>query len=189
MWPSNACISVNEVLAHGVADDRIIQEDDLVKIDISIKHNNGICADMCRTVYRGNDPDRQHLVDVAKLCLMNAIEVLKPGHSVQKIGQVVEETAYDNDTFIVEELLGHGIGTELHEEPNIPHVFSLGSLLTSPRIEEGQLICIEPVVVRTATRVYTEGRVYMSGTGAHAAQYEDMVLVGADNVINLTGGV
>lgn len=188
-WPAYSCISINEELAHGIAGDRVIGEDDMVKIDISIQHHNGICADMCRTIYHGVNHEKQHLIDVAKLCVEKVVEVLRPGHSVQKVGQIVEEVAYDNGVFVVEELLGHGIGTELHELPNIPHSFTLGSLLTSPKIQDGQLICIEPVIVHTPTKVYTEGRVYISGTGAHGAQYEDMILVTEDNVINLTGGV
>ena len=188
-FPSNACISVNDELAHGIGSDRVIEEEDLVKIDISILHDNGMCADICRTVYHGSDPERQHLIDISELCVLNAIKDLKAGKSVQSIGRAIEETALDNGVFVVEELMGHGIGKTLHEPPTIPTTFSLSKLLGSERLEEGDVICIEPVITRTSTVVYADGRVYMSGTGAHGAQYEDMILVGKDSVINLTGAV
>ena len=188
-FPSFSCISINEEMAHGVGSDRRIQKEDLVKLDISIYHPNAICGDMCRTVYHGEDSHRQHLVDVAKLCVEAATKDLKAGDSVCKIGKAIEETAFDNNAFVVEQLKGHGIGRELHEHPTIPTNFSTWQVIDAPRLREGELICIEPVVTWTDTQVYANGLVYISGTGAHSAQHEDMILVCDDNVINLTGEV
>lgn len=185
-WPSHACISVNEEVAHGVAGDRVIEEEDLVKVDISIQHENGYCTDMCRTVYFGSDPQRQHLVDAAKACFDAAVADLMPGDSVQKIGKIIDDTALDLEVFVEERLHGHGIGTQLHELPNVPNTFFIAQLLTSHRLRDGEVICIEPIVLHTRTQIYVNEHVYISGTGAHSAQYEDTVMITEKGIINLT---
>ena len=188
-FPSYTCISINEEVAHGVAGNRVILQEDLVKIDISIRDRNGYCADMCRTVYFGHDPVRQHLVNVAKQCVHTVIGNLKAGDSVNKIGQIIDEVAFKNRVFVEERLTGHGIGRHIHESPTIPNTFNLSKLLPAHELSPGEVICIEPIIFQSRTSVHMNEYVYVSETGAHAAQYEDMVIVTEDGTDNLTGDI
>ncbi|MEK9767310.1 MAG: methionyl aminopeptidase [Betaproteobacteria bacterium] len=185
-FPSFSCISLNDEAAHGVAGDRIIS-DDLVKIDISIVHSNGMCADMCRTVYFGEDPKYEYLASLGPACFENLMNAdLKPGDSVVKIGKLVEEFATDSGVFVIDSLYGHGIGRSLHEEPNIPNVFNLHAMMNAPTLNEGEVFCIEPMFLHNPTHVSQYGDVFINVTGAWSSHHEDMFLLTSEGLTNLT---
>jgi len=189
-FPGNSCISVNNEIAHGVPSDYIIQEWDVVKVDISILHDNGYCSDACRTLYWGDSPLTLDLIRSAKRCVNDVVCEIIPTDSVHRIGGILEKSAQRNEMYVVENLYGHGIGRSLHEFPQIPHVFECLSCIDDHRLSEWEVICVEPVLSYTRTRVlYDKERhpwAYYSDNGSITAQHEDTIVLTEYGAMNLT---
>lgn len=120
-FPKSICTSINDVICHGIPDKTKLRNGDIVNIDLSC-HLNGYYGDCSRMVTIGNvSPERQLVVDVAYECLMKAIEPLKPGLPISVIGKTIESYATERGCSVVYQFVGHGIGIEFHEGPQIPH--------------------------------------------------------------------
>ena len=139
-YPASSCVSVNEVVVHGVPGDRIILDGDIVSVDITAE-KNGFHGDAARTYLIGNvSEEKKKLVKVTEECFFKAIEGLQAGSPLYDIGYAVQKHAESNGYGVVRALTGHGIGKSMHEDPSVPNVGRRG---TGMRLKAGMTICID----------------------------------------------
>ncbi|MED2036561.1 type I methionyl aminopeptidase [Bacillus wiedmannii] len=142
-FPGSICASVNEELVHGIPGKRKLEEGDIISIDIGAKYN-GYHGDSAWTYPVGNISESvQKLLDVTEKSLYLGLEQVKPGERLSNISHAVQTHAEENGFSIVREYVGHGIGQDLHEDPQIPHY---GPPNRGPRLKPGMVICVEPMV-------------------------------------------
>jgi len=142
-FPGSICASVNEELVHGIPGKRKLKEGDIISIDIGAKYN-GYHGDSAWTYPVGNISESvQKLLDVTEKSLYLGLEQVKPGERLSNISHAVQTHAEENRFSIVREYVGHGIGQDLHEDPQIPHY---GPPNRGPRLKPGMVICVEPMV-------------------------------------------
>ncbi len=184
-FPASACISINEMVVHGIPDDRIIREGDIVSVDI-VADKNGYHGDACRTFCIGAvKPEVEKLVKVTEECFFKGIENLHAGTPLFDIGYRIQKHAESHGYGVVRSYTGHGIGKEMHEDPSVPNHGRLG---TGMRLRAGTVLCIEPMIAMGDWRV----RLLDDGWGAvtvdrkPAAHYENTVVVREDGVEILT---
>ncbi|MHC4997410.1 MAG: type I methionyl aminopeptidase [Planctomycetota bacterium] len=146
-FPGAICASVNEELVHGIpSKKRILKEGDILSIDFGIKLN-GYCGDSAVTFGIGQiAPDRQKLLDVTQQLLDIAIQQMAPGVKWSVIAGEMEKTAKEAGFSIVKDYVGHGIGTEMHEDPKVPNFVSRDLLRDDIVLKEGIVLAVEPMV-------------------------------------------
>lgn len=185
-FPASACVSVNEVVVHGIPSDRIIVDGDIVSVDITAE-KNGYNGDACRTFLIGNvSEEKRRLVKVTEECFFKAIEGLQAGTPLYDIGSKVQTHAESNGYGVVRELVGHGIGREMHEDPSVPNFGRKG---TGMRLKAGMTICIEPMINMGTHRVNfnrEDGWTVTTADNKPSAHYENTVLIKEDGVEILT---
>lgn len=185
-YPASSCVSVNEVVVHGIPSDRVILDGDIVSVDITAE-KNGYHGDACRTFLIGNvSEEKRRLVKVTEECFFKAIEGLQAGVPLYDIGYKVQTHAEANGYSVVRALTGHGIGREMHEDPAVPNYGRAG---TGIRLKSGMTICIEPMVNAGTHEVnfsQTDGWTVTTADGLPSAHYENTVLIKDDGVEILT---
>lgn len=185
-YPASACVSVNEVVVHGIPSDRVLKDGDIVSVDITAE-KNGYNGDACRTFLIGNvSEEKKRLVKVTEECFFKAIEDLKAGTPLYDIGYKVQTHAESNGYGVVRALVGHGIGESMHEDPSVPNYGRKG---TGMRLKAGMTICIEPMIAMGTYKVHfdrSDGWTVTTADGKPAAHYENTVLIKEDGVEILT---
>lgn len=184
-FPASACISINEMVVHGIPDDRVIREGDIVSVDI-VADKNGYHGDACRTYCIGNvSPEKAQLVKVTEECFFKGIENLRAGTPLFDIGYRVQKYAESFGYGVIRSYTGHGIGKEMHEDPNVPNYGKLG---TGTRLKAGTVLCIEPMIALGDWRVklLKDGWGAVTVDGKAAAHYENTIVVREDGVEILT---
>lgn len=184
-YPASSCVSVNEVVVHGIPSERIIEEGDIVSVDITAE-KNGYNGDAARTFMIGNVSDeKRQLVKVTEECFFKAIEGLKAGTPLYDIGYAVQTHAESHGYGVVRALVGHGIGREMHEDPSVPNYGRRG---TGMRLKAGMTICIEPMINAGTHKVvfHKDGWTVTTMDGKPSAHYENTVLITEDGVEILT---
>lgn len=185
-YPASSCVSVNEVVVHGIPGDRIILDGDIVSVDITAE-KNGFHGDAARTFLVGDvSEEKRKLVKVTEECFFKAIEGLRAGTPLYDIGYAVQTYAESRGYGVVRALTGHGIGREMHEDPSVPNYGKRG---TGMRLKAGMTICIEPMITLGTYKVkmdYTDGWTVTTVDGKCAAHYENTVLITEDGVEILT---
>lgn len=137
------CASVNNELVHGIPGDRVLNDGDVISIDIGAKYN-GYHGDSAWTYPVGNiDENTQHLLEVTEKSLYNGLKEAKPGERLSNISHAIQTYVEANGFSIVREYVGHGVGQDLHEDPQIPHY---GPPNKGPRLKPGMVLAIEPMV-------------------------------------------
>lgn len=137
------CASVNEELVHGIPGDRVLREGDIISIDIGAKYN-GYHGDSAWTYPVGKVSDEtQRLLDVTEESLYRGLKEAKPGDRLSNISHAIQTYVEENAFSVVREYVGHGVGQELHEDPQIPHY---GPPNKGPRLKPGMVLAIEPMV-------------------------------------------
>ncbi|KMJ56809.1 methionine aminopeptidase [Bacillus sp. LL01] len=137
------CASVNEELVHGIPGDRVLKDGDIISIDIGAKYN-GYHGDSAWTYAVGNISDEtKRLLEVTEQSLYEGIKEVKPGARLSDVSHAIQMYAEGHDFSIVREYVGHGIGQDLHEDPQIPHY---GPPNKGPRLKPGMVLAIEPMV-------------------------------------------
>ncbi len=185
-YPASSCVSVNEVVVHGIPSDRVILDGDIVSVDITAE-KNGFHGDACRTYLIGDvSEDKRRLVKTTEECFFKAIENLKAGTPLYDIGYAVQTHAESHGYGVVRALVGHGIGREMHEDPSVPNYGKKG---TGMRLKAGMTICIEPMINMGTYKVIfdkADGWTVRTADGKPAAHYENTVLITGDGVEILT---
>lgn len=184
-YPASACVSVNEVVVHGIPDDRVIQEGDIVSVDLCA-YKNGFHGDGARTFCIGEvSPEKAKLVRVTKECFFEAIDGLRAGTPLYDIGYKVQRHAEGNGFSVIRSYTGHGIGREMHEDPSVPNFGRKG---TGIRLPENAVICIEPMIAAGGFRVEVlpDGWTAVMRDRKPAAHYENTVVIREHGVEILT---
>ena len=175
-FPGTLCVSVNEVICHGIPTPRKLREGDIIGVDIGVKMN-GVYGDACYTYTVGAvAPPVQKLVDAAKASLNAALEVVKPGARLGDIGAMIQAVAEPRGFSVVREYTGHGVGYRLHEEPTVPHVGRAGSGM---KLSPGMVFTIEPMINlgRAETKLLPDGWTVVTADGKPSAQFEHTLVV------------
>jgi len=185
-FPNCCCISLNEELVHGIPGDRVIVEGDLVSVDIGVELENYF-SDAATTVAAGRvTKEARKLMRVTRKSLEMAIDVLKPGVRLSDIGRTVQNHVESNGFSVVRQFVGHGIGRQLWEEPQVPNFWDDGeSTPTDRALEKGTVLAIEPMVNAGDYRVKTRPDKWTVVTcdGKLSAHYEHTIAItesGAD---------
>ena len=184
-YPASACVSVNEVVVHGIPDDRVIEEGDIVSVDLCA-YKNGFHGDGARTFCIGEvSAEKKKLVKVTEECFFKGIEGLKAGTPLYDIGYKVQQYAESNGCSVIRAYTGHGIGREMHEDPAVPNYGRRG---TGPRLPANCVICIEPMIAAGGwrVRVLDDGWTAVTLDKKPAAHYENTVVVRESGVEILT---
>ena len=184
-FPAAACISVNEMVVHGIPDERILQEGDIVSVDV-VADKNGYHGDACRTFCIGGvSPEVKKLVKVTEECFFKAIEDLQEGTPLFNIGYAVQQHAESYGYGVIRSYTGHGIGREMHEDPSVPNFGKKG---TGVRLRAGTVLCIEPMIALGdwKVRLLGDGWGAVTVDGKPAAHYENTVVIRKDGVEILT---
>ena len=184
-YPASACVSLNEVVVHGIPDDRVIEEGDIVSVDLCA-YKNGFHGDGARTFCIGEVSDeKKKLVRVTRECFFAAMEGLKAGTPLYDIGYKVQRHAESNGFSVIRSYTGHGIGREMHEDPAVPNFGRKG---TGPRLPANAVICVEPMIAAGGWRVNVldDGWTAAMADKRPAAHYENTVVIREDGVEILT---
>jgi methionyl aminopeptidase len=188
-YPANICTSVNEVVVHGIPSaDRILEEGDIVGIDIGARFR-GFVGDNARTFPVGEiPPEARRLLKATEESLMEAIEAVVPGAHLWKVSEAVEKRARRDRFGVVREYAGHGIGTRMHEEPQVPNYVDRGSRYGRLTLEPGFVICIEPMLNAGGdeVEVLDDGWTVVTKDRSLSAHFEHMVAVLEDGCEVLT---
>ncbi|MFZ2300127.1 MAG: type I methionyl aminopeptidase [Candidatus Moraniibacteriota bacterium] len=188
-FPATVCTSINEEVVHGIPRaERIIREGDLVKLDIGMRFD-GMVTDMARTVMVGTVmPEAAKLVGVTEESLRRGILALRPGAHISAYARAVQECVEANGFSVVRDLVGHGVGYELHEDPQVPNYVSRG--MDDFIVEPGMTLALEPMVNAGtyAVKVASDGWTFVTTDGRLSAHFEDTVVItehGADVVTRM----
>lgn len=185
-FPASACVSVNEVVVHGIpTHEQVIKDGDIVSVDLCA-YKNGYHGDAARTFCVGNvSPEVKKLVEVTKECFFKGIENLRAGTPLYDIGYRVQKHAESHGYGVIRSYTGHGIGKEMHEDPSVPNYGRKG---TGMRLREGMTICIEPMINMGTYKVnfHSDGWTVTTQDGLPSAHYENTVLITEDGVEILT---
>lgn len=186
-YPCVLCTSVNNEIVHGIPSaKRVLQEGDIVSIDCGVVLD-GYYGDAAITVPVGQtvSPELKKLLDVTEMSLKKAIAEVKLGKTVGDVGAAVQEYVEAHGFSVVREFVGHGIGTRLHEEPQVPNFGTRGH---GPRLREGMVLAIEPMVNvgKAATRVLDDKWTAVTEDGSYSAHFEHTVAVTRNGPLVLT---
>ncbi|MDO8572906.1 MAG: type I methionyl aminopeptidase [bacterium] len=175
-YPATLCVSTNDEVVHGIPGKKKFKEGDIVSIDLGIKHQ-GYHSDAARTVPVGEiDDSARKLIDGTREALAAGIKVARAGNHIGDIGSAVSRVIKMHGFSIVEELGGHGIGTEVHEEPHIPNYGKPGEGI---ELKAGMTIAIEPVVNEGSGKIHlnADGYTFRTKDGKRSAHFEHTVLI------------
>ncbi len=175
-YPATVCASINEQVVHGIPSDRPLVEGDILSIDMGAKLD-GFFGDCAVTVPVGRvSAEGAELLRVTEEALFHGIEAVKPGARVGAIGHAVQQHVEAHGFSVVREFVGHGIGTALHEEPQIANY---GPANSGPRLSEGMVLAIEPMVNigKAAVMVLADQWTAVTRDGSLSAHFEHSVVV------------
>ncbi len=184
-FPGSVCASVNEVVIHGIPGERRLQEGDLISIDIGVCHN-GYHADCARTFAVGKiSEEAARLIRVTEQSFYDGIAHAKAGERLSNISHAVQVCAEKAGYGVVRDFVGHGIGSQLHEEPSIPNYGAAGR---GVRLYPGMTLAIEPMINQGTyqVKVLEDGWTTVTADGKLAAHYENTILVTENEAVILT---
>ena len=184
-FPKSVCISINEVICHGIPGDRPFKDGDIVNVDVT-SILNSYYADASKTFFVGTPgADAQKIVNVSRQCLAEGMAVVRPGNTVGDIGYAIQSYAEAQGCSVVREFVGHGVGVDFHEAPQIPHYGKPGS---GVRLVPGMVFTIEPMINlgKKELVVLDDGWTAVTKDGSLSAQFEQTLLVTESGVESLT---
>lgn len=184
-FPATLCTSINDEVVHGIPSNRKLKNGDIITIDMVIGYK-GYQGDAAWTYPVGEvSEDMKYLMEHTEKSLYEGIKMVKPGNRIGDVSSAVEKYASQYKLGIVRELCGHGIGIDMHEDPDVPNYGKAGS---GPILKEGMVICIEPMLNLGSRNVYLldDDWTVKTADGKPAAHYEHTVLVTKDGYEILT---
>ena len=184
-FPKSVCVSVNEVICHGIPGERILEDGDIVNVDVTtILH--GYFADLSKTFFVGTPGEKaKKIVSVARECLKRGMDATKPGNTLGDIGWAIQEFAEANGCSVVREFVGHGVGFEFHEPPQVPHYGRKGE---GVELIPGMVFTIEPMINlgKKDLRILEDNWTAITADGSLSAQFEQTILVTDNGFKSLT---
>jgi methionyl aminopeptidase len=178
-FPATLCISINEEVVHGIPSQRRLREGDIVSLDVGVNYI-GYFGDAAITLPVGNvDPKAQKLLEVTERALYIGIEKAKVGNRLFDISYSIQSCVESHGFSVVRDFVGHGIGRDLHEEPQIPN---FGAPHQGPRLEKGMVFALEPMVNEgtSAVKVLSDGWTVVTVDGKRSAHFEHTVALTED---------
>lgn len=181
-YPATLCTSINDEVVHAVPSSRELEQGDIIGLDLGVfypidQYGQGFYSDMAVTVAVGNiDSEAGRLMRVAKKALKRAIGRVKPGKTIGDIGQAVQSYVESQDFSVVKELCGHGIGKQLHEEPEIPN---FGQRHKGVELKPGMVLALEPMINAGHWKIKksADGHGFQTADGSLSAHFEHTVAV------------
>ena len=189
-FPASACISVNSTVIHGIPGGYTLKEGDIVSIDVGAYYK-GFHGDCAATFACGAiSAEAQRLIDVTKQSFFEGMRFAKKGNRVQDISRAVQAHVESNGFSVVRSFVGHGVGRQLHEEPEVPNFVSS---YRGPRLLPGMTIAVEPMVNAGSydVKVLKDGWTTVTSDGKLSAHYENTVLItdGEPEILTVTEGL
>ncbi|MDY6836749.1 MAG: type I methionyl aminopeptidase [Thermodesulfobacteriota bacterium] len=184
-FPKSVCVSANEVICHGIPGDRVLKEGDIVNVDVT-PILNGYHADTSKTFFVGKPGAKaKRIVTVARECLRRGMEEIRPGNTVGDIGWAIQTYAEGEGCSVVREFVGHGVGFEFHEPPQIPHYGQKGEGVA---LVPGMVFTVEPMINlgKKDLRILEDRWTAVTADGSLSAQFEQTILVTVDGFESLT---
>jgi methionyl aminopeptidase len=184
-FPKSVCVSVNEVICHGIPGERILNPGDIVNVDVT-SILDGYYADANRSFFIGEPgPEARKIVEVARDCLKKGMQQVAPGQTLGDIGWAIQQQAESNDCSVVREFVGHGVGFDFHEAPQVPHYGRKGEGIV---LVPGMVFTIEPMINlgKKELRVLEDRWTAVTRDGSLSAQFEQTVLVTESGFESLT---
>ena len=176
-YPASVCVSINDEVVHGIpSKKRHLREGDIVSCGLVVEYK-GYMADAARTYPVGEvSPEAMHLIETAERAFFNGIAYAKPGYRLQDISHAIQETVEGEGFGVIRDFVGHGIGSEMHEDPQIPNVGKAGK---GPRLQPGMTLAIEPMITQGTWEVDVLEDDWTAVTldGGLAAHYENTVVI------------
>ncbi len=185
-FPATLCISVDDEVVHGIPSDKILNNGQIVGIDCGAL-KNGYYGDSARTFPVGDISDQdKKLIEITQEALYLGIDEAVPGNYVSDIGHAIQKFVEPKGYSIVRELVGHGIGTNLHEDPQVPNYGDPGM---GVKLKEGMCLAIEPMINRGGKEVYTldDGWTIKTKDGFNSAHFEHTIAIRKDGPEVLSG--
>jgi len=184
-FPKSVCVSINEVICHGIPGNRVIKDGDIVNVDVT-SILNGYYADANKTFFAGNpNPEARNIVAIARECLRRGMAAVKPGNTLGDIGWNIQTYAEAQGCSVVREFVGHGVGLDFHEAPQIPHFGHKGAGIP---LVPGMVFTIEPMINlgKKELKVLEDNWTAITKDGSLSAQFEQTVLVTENGIESLT---
>ena len=186
-FPSAVCTSLNEVIIHGIPDDTILKEGDILGIDIGSKVD-GYYGDAAITMPIGEISQTDaKLIECSKEALFNAIDAIKPGMRFKELSKILQDSILSYGFVPLRDFCGHGIGAKPHDEPNIPNYLD-GKPNQGPKIKNGMVFCLEPMVCQESgeAKILDDKWSVVSSDGKRGSHYEHQVAVVDGKAVILT---
>lgn len=187
-YPASICVSINDEVVHGIPGNRKIKDGDIVSIDVGVEVQ-GYHSDAARTYIVGRVPDEvRDLVKNTEKSLYEGLSKIKEGAKIGDIGAAIESYAHAHHLSVVEELVGHGVGTNIHEDPDVPNYGKVGTGLT---LKAGMVIAVEPMLNLGERYIYLHDDDWTISTDDElpSAHFEHTVVVTKDGYKILTGDI
>jgi len=184
-FPKSVCISINEVICHGIPGPRVLNDGDIVNVDVT-PILEGYYADANQMFFVGTTgPDAQKIVNVARQCLKAGIDMVRPGNTIGDIGWAIQQLAEGQGCSVVREFVGHGVGFEFHEPPQVPHFGQRGQ---GVKLVPGMVFTIEPMINLGGRhlKILDDQWTAVTTDGSLSAQFEQTLLVTETGVESLT---
>jgi len=176
-YPASICVSINDEVVHGIpSEDRILQDGDIVSVDLVVEHK-GYMADAARTFGVGNISDEaKHLIETAERAFFEGIKYAKEGYRLSDISHTIQSVVEGEGFGVIRDFVGHGIGREMHEDPQIPNYGKPGK---GPRLQKGMTLAIEPMICEGdwEVDVLLDDWTAVTVDGGLAAHYENTVVI------------
>jgi len=175
-FPATLCTSLNDIVVHGIPNGKPLAEGDILSVDIGTFYK-GYAADMAKTYAVGGVPERvQKLLDATERSLYAGIEAAQPGNRLGDISAAIQKVVEAAGFWVVREFVGHGIGRDFHESPDVPNYGRAG---TGPKLRPGLVLAVEPMVTerRTKVKILDDGWTAPTEDGGLAAHFEHTVAI------------
>ena len=189
-YPASACISVNSTVIHGIPSGYVLKEGDIVSVDVGAYYK-GFHGDCAATFPCGAiSAEAQRLIDVTKQSFFEGLAFVRPGHRVSDISHAIQSYVESNGYSVVRAFVGHGVGAQLHEEPEVPNFGAPGH---GPRLLPGMTLAIEPMVNMGTYQVHVlkDRWTTVTADGKLSAHYENTVLItdGEPEILTVAEGL
>ncbi len=179
-FPSALCLSINEEIVHGIPFNKVIKEGDVVSLDLGVYYN-GFHNDMAFTISLSDNPEILRLLRITKKSLKRGIRNTRKGNTLGDIGNVIERTILNHNFGLIKDLCGHGIGRDVHEKPD---VLNFGKRHKGMKLEEGMIICIEPMASLGSSEIIKgkDGFSYETSDKSISAHFEHTLIITENGV-------
>jgi len=178
-YPASICISLNNEVIHGIPSGRRINKGDIVSIDVGVM-KDGFVGDCAATFIAGEGSEESNrLIQITRECFYKALQAAKPGNRVSDISRAVQRHAESNGYSVVRDYTGHGVGSQIHESPEVPNFIETPRKKADPRITEGMTIAIEPMINAGVPEILIldDGWTVVTKDGKNSAHYENTILI------------